>query len=123
MATYNMINEIRKIEELTGKTREELKERFEATTWREDEFTVWNKRTKISVENMLKDLEAKKRKEENRIERLSTFHWVKEDGEWVVDGDFTDKNVGDEIEILKASGERQRRLIYDFTQSGKAIIK
>ena len=123
MAQYNMINEIKEIQEITGKTFEELLDKFDGASWAEDIFMVPNRRQEASVKSTLAELKETKRKEENRKERLSTYHWIKEEGAWVVDGNFEGKRVGDEIEILKASGERQKRLIAEFTPTGKAIVK
>ena len=61
--------------------------------------------------------------EEAKKARLSTFHWVKEDDEWVVAGDFSGKTVGSSITVVKANGKKQEKQITLFTSTGNAVVE
>ena len=84
---------------------------------------TWNRREEGRVLAALRQAEEAKRAKELRAERLATFHWIKEAGEWVVAGDFEGKSEGDDIIVMKASGEKQEKRIVGFTCSGNAYVK
>ena len=74
-------------------------------------------------QNCVLDLLSKVKEEEAKKERLSAFHWVKEDGEWVVAGDFSGKEVGSAITVVKVNGEKQEKTIVLFTSTGNANVE
>lgn len=105
-----------------GQDAQNLKNKFDLSHVKEEWFAT-NRRTENGIKNLLAELEEQKKLAEIREERLATFHWIKENGDWVVAGDFTDKEEGDEITVMKASGAKQDKIIVRFTEDGNAVVK
>ena len=116
---YNMTKEVKEISELKGITLEDAFESLNIYKIIDGEVFAGNRSEQNKVFQALE--EAKK--EEAKKARLSTFHWVKEDEEWVVAGDFSGKEVGSAITVVKANGEKQEKQITLFTSAGNAIVE
>lgn len=111
MATYYMNKEVQEIAEITGKTVEELAVELSLNDHGRRGCEAWNRSEQNRVLRMLGEVKDAKKAKELREERLSTYHWVKVEGEWLVSGNFTGKTEGQTITIMKASGEKQERQI------------
>ena len=116
---YDVSKEVKEIAEIKGITFEEVFENLGIYAIHGKEALAGNRSEQNKVFQALE--EAKK--EEAKKARLSTFHWVKEDDEWVVAGDFSGKTVGSSITVVKANGEKQEKQITLFTSTGNAIVE
>ena len=116
---YDVSKEVKEIAEIKGITFEEAFENLGIYAIHGKEALAGNRSEQNKVFQALE--EAKK--EEAKKARLSTFHWVKEDDEWVVAGDFSGKTVGSSITVVKANGEKQEKQITLFTSAGNAIVE
>ena len=116
---YDVSKEVKEIAEIKGITFEEAFENLGIYAIHGKEALAGNRSEQNKVFQALE--EAKK--EEAKKARLSTFHWVKEDEEWVVAGDFSGKEVGSAITVVKANGEKQEKQITLFTSAGNAIVE
>ena len=116
---YDVSKEVKEIAEIKGITFEEAFENLGIYAIHGKEALAGNRSEQNKVFQALE--EAKK--EEAKKARLSTFHWVKEDDEWVVAGDFSGKTVGSSITVVKANGEKQEKQITLFTSTGNAIVE
>ena len=116
---YDVSKEDKEITEIKGITFEEAFENLGIYAIHGKEALAGNRSEQNKVFQALE--EAKK--EEAKKARLSTFHWVKEDDEWVVAGDFSGKTVGSSITVVKANGEKQEKQITLFTSTGNAIVE
>lgn len=141
MATYNVTGKINEIAELTNKTNKEiareLKIDFNETELKKVdgefqrieiadkdlEFTAWNKREQNAVIGKLEELKKEEEQKEIKAKRLSGYRWVLENSKWVVAGNFTGKQIGDKVTVVKASGSESVQEILDFTEAGNAIVK
>ena len=120
---YNMTEEAKTIATIKGITLKEvakLADVYFADYKEDNDDLIANNRFE---QNCVLDLLSKVKEEEAKKERLSGFHWVKEDGEWVVAGDFSGKEVGSAITVVKANGEKQEKQITLFTSTGNAIVE
>ena len=120
---YNMTEEAKTIATIKGITLREVAKLagvYFADYKEDNDDLVANNRFE---QNCVLDLLSKVKEEEAKKERLSGFHWVKEDGEWVVAGDFSGKEVGSAITVVKANGEKQEKQITLFTSTGNAIVE
>ena len=104
---YDVSKEVKEIAEIKGITFEEAFENLGIYAIHGKEALAGNRSEQNKVFQALE--EAKN--EEAKKARLSTFHWVKEDDEWVVAGDFSEKTVGSSITVVKANGEKQEKQI------------
>ena len=116
---YDVSKEVKEIAEIKGITFEEAFEKLGIYAIHGKEALAGNRSEQNKVFQALE--EAKN--EEAKKARLSTFHWVKEDDEWVVAGDFSGKTVGSSITVVKANGEKQEKQITLFTSTGNAIVE
>ena len=116
---YDVSKEVEEIAEIKGITFEEAFEKLGIYAIHGKEALAGNRSEQNKVFQALE--EAKN--EEAKKARLSTFHWVKEDDEWVVAGDFSGKTVGSSITVVKANGEKQEKQITLFTSAGNAIVE
>ena len=116
---YDVSKEVKEIAEIKGITFEEAFENLGIYAIHGKEALAGNRSEQNKVFQALE--EAKN--EEAKKARLSTFHWVKEDDEWVVAGDFSEKTVGSSITVVKANGEKQEKQITLFTSTGNAIVE
>ena len=116
---YDVTKEVKEISELKGITLEDAFESLNIYKIIDGEVFAGNRSEQNKVFQALE--EAKK--EEAKKARLSTFHWVKEDDEWVVAGDFSGKTVGSSITVVKSNGEKQEKQITLFTSTGNAIVE
>ena len=116
---YDVSKEVKEIAEIKGITFEEAFENLGIYAIHGKEALAGNRSEQNKVFQALE--EAKN--EEAKKARLSTFHWVKEDDEWVVAGDFSGKTVGSSITVVKANGEKQEKQITLFTSTGNAIVE
>ena len=116
---YDVSKEVEEIAEIKGVTFEEAFEKLGIYAIHGKEALAGNRSEQNKVFQALE--EAKN--EEAKKARLSTFHWVKEDDEWVVAGDFSGKTVGSSITVVKANGEKQEKQITLFTSTGNAIVE
>lgn len=123
MAQYDMTQQINKIAEIENKEVEQVAKELRIDTFLNEKWIAWNRREEGRVLDALRQAEEAKRAKELRTERLATFHWIKEAGEWVVAGNFEGKSAGDDIIVMKASGEKQEKRIVGFTGSGNAYVK
>ena len=123
MAQYNMINEIKEIAKIENKELKEVAENLGLDYWDDEEIIAWNRREEGRAKSYLIELKEEIKKEELRKERLSNYHWIKENGNWVVAGNFENKKVEDEIVVMKASGQKDSKIIVRFTEEGNAIVK
>ncbi|MCW6682088.1 hypothetical protein NHG29_04280 [Aerococcaceae bacterium NML160702] len=137
MTWYNMTKEVEGILEMSGEKLEDLRDRYDLRIFGEGEVKDFeagiyvchrNKyRSVLARYEELKEAERAKAerelREKHRQERLAGFHWVKDNYEWVVSGDFTGVKEGDEITIIKANGDRQQRVVVSFTSKGYAKVK
>lgn len=120
---YNMTEEAKTIATIKGITLKEVAKLagvYFADYKEDNDDLIANNRFE---QNCVLDLLSKVKEEEAKKERLSGFHWVKEDGEWVVAGDFSGKEVGSAITVVKANGEKQEKQITLFTSTGNAIVE
>ena len=120
---YNMTEEAKTIATIKGITLREVAKLagvYFADYKEDNDDLIANNRFE---QNCVLDLLSKVKEEEAKKERLSGFHWVKEDGEWVVAGDFSGKEVGSAITVVKANGEKQEKQITLFTSTGNAIVE
>ena len=116
---YDVTKEVKEISELKGITLEDAFESLNIYKIIDGEVFAGNRSEQNKVLEVLEQAKAMKTKKE----RLSTFHWVKEDDEWVVAGDFSGKTVGSSITVVKANGEKQEKQITLFTSTGNAIVE
>lgn len=116
---YDVSKEVKEIAEIKGITFEEAFENLGIYAIHGKEALAGNRSEQNKVFQALE--EAKN--EEAKKARLSTFHWVKEDDEWVVAGDFSGKTVGSSITVVKSNGEKQEKQITLFTSTGNAIVE
>ena len=116
---YDVTKEVKEISELKGITLEDAFESLNIYRIIDGEVFAGNRSEQNKVLKVLEQAKAMKTKKE----RLSTFHWVKEDDEWVVAGDFSGKTVGSSITVVKANGEKQEKQITLFTSTGNAIVE
>ena len=116
---YDVSKEVEEIAEIKGITFEEAFEKLGIYAIHGKEALAGNRSEQNKVFQALE--EAKN--EEAKKARLSTFHWVKEDDEWVVAGDFSGKTVGSSITVVKSNGEKQEKQITLFTSTGNAIVE
>ena len=116
---YDVTKEVKEISELKGITLEDAFESLNIYKIIDGEVFAGNRSEQNKVLEVLEQAKAMKTKKE----RLSTFHWVKEDGEWVVAGDFSGKTVGSSITVVKSNGEKQEKQITLFTSTGNAIVE
>lgn len=116
-------NQIKEIATLKGITPEEAAKAVGYAWQAGEEYKVDNTRHENYVNAALREAKEKVASEALRAERLSTYHWVKEDGEWVVAGNFSENQSGDSIVVMKASGEKQEKVIERFTANGNVIVK
>ena len=116
---YDVTKEVEEIAEIKGITFEEAFEKLGIYAIHGKEALAGNRSEQNKVFQALE--EAKN--EEAKKARLSTFHWVKEDDEWVVAGDFSGKTVGSSVTVVKANGEKQEKQITLFTSTGNAIVE
>ena len=116
---YDVTKEVKEISELKGITLEDAFESLNIYKIIDGEVFAGNRSEQNKVLEVLEQAKAMKTKKE----RLSTFHWVKEDDEWVVAGDFSGKTVGSSITVVKANGKKQEKQITLFTSTGKAIVE
>ncbi|NLL66069.1 MAG: hypothetical protein GX236_00015 [Clostridiaceae bacterium] len=126
MAMYNMNQEVKRIAELQNRTEEAVAEELglKKVSYSDGCYWIaWNRREERAVIAALEEAEDAKIRAEIRAERLATFHWIKEKGDWVVAGDFEGKIVGDTIVVMKANGSKQEKRISAFTESGNAYVK
>ena len=120
---YNMTEEAKTIATIKGITLREVAKLagvYFADYKEDNDDLVANNRFE---QNCVLDLLSKVKEEEAKKVRLSGFYWVKEDGEWVVAGDFSGKEVGSAITVVKANGEKQEKQITLFTSTGNAIVE
>ena len=116
---YDVSKEVKEIAEIKGITFEEAFENLGIYAIHGKEALAGNRSEQNKV---FQELEEAKNEEAKKA-RLSTFHWVKEDDEWVVAGDFSGKTVGSSITVVKANGEKQEKQITLFTSTGNAIVE
>ena len=116
---YDVTKEVKEISELKGITLEDAFESLNIYKIIDGEVFAGNRSEQNKVLEVLEQAKAMKTKKE----RLSTFHWVKEDDEWVVAGDFSGKTVGSSITVVKANGKKQEKQITLFTSTGNAIVE
>ena len=116
---YDVTKEVKEISELKGITLEDAFESLNIYKIIDGEVFAGNRSEQNKVLKVLEQAKAMKTKKE----RLSTFHWVKEDDEWVVAGDFSGKTVGSSITVVKANGKKQEKQITLFTSTGNAIVE
>ena len=116
---YDVTKEVKEISELKGITLEDAFESLNIYKIIDGEVFAGNRSEQNKVLEVLEQAKAMKTKKE----RLSTFHWVKEDDEWVVAGDFSGKTVGSSITVVKSNGEKQEKQITLFTSTGNAIVE
>ena len=116
---YDVTKEVKEISELKGITLDDAFESLNIYKIIDGEVFAGNRSEQNKVLEVLEQAKAMKTKKE----RLSTFHWVKEDDEWVVAGDFSGKTVGSSITVVKANGEKQEKQITLFTSTGNAIVE
>ena len=116
---YDVTKEVKEISELKGITLEDAFESLNIYKIIDGEVFAGNRSEQNKVLEVLEQAKAMKTKKE----RLSTFHWVKEDDEWVVAGDFSGKTVGSAITVVKANGKKQEKQITLFTSTGNAIVE
>ncbi len=88
-----------------------------------EDIIVWNRRDESLVKVELDELKEKIKQEKIDEERAAGFRWTKEDGAWVVAGDFSGKSKGDKITVVKKSGQKQEKEIVAFTSKGNAWVK
>ena len=120
---YNMTEEAKTIATIKGITLREVAKLagvYFADYKEDNDDLVANNRFE---QNCVLDLLSKVKEEEAKKVRLSGFYWVKEDGEWVVAGDFSGKEVGSAITVVKANGEKQEKTIVLFTSTGNAHVE
>ena len=110
MATYYMDKEVQEIAEITGRTIEDLLAELKINNGMRG-CEAWNRGEQIKVTEMLREVRADKKAKEIRKERLSGFSWAKIDGQWAVVGDFNQIAEGSMITVIKASGEKQERIV------------
>lgn len=140
MAQYNMTNQIREIAEIKGtdikKIARDLGIDFKETELRKFdndfewvdiaskdlEFIAWNRSEEGKVIRALEEAKREARQVEIHEKRFSTYRWAKENGSWVVAGDFTDKQIGDKVTVVRANGSESVEEIVDFTEAGNAKI-
>ena len=118
---HDVTKEIKELANLTGKTIEQLVKKYELYVG-ESTYEVWNRRDESSVKVALNRAKEEIEKEKIAKERMSGYRWVKEISGWAVAGDFTSLEVGDEIVVTKASGDRQTKKIAGFTSLGNAKV-
>ncbi len=120
---YEVTKEIKEIAKIKNITVEEVLEITKAeVTIICEEYTVFNRSNQNTILEELAKAKATARAEAIQKERFSTYRWIKDDGEWLVAGDFTDKHVGDFVTVVKASGEKQTKMITGF-HKGHAEVK
>lgn len=120
---YNMTEEAKTIATIKGITLKEVAKLagvYFADYKEDNDDLIANNRFE---QNCVLDLLSKVKEEEAKKVRLSGFHWVKEDGEWVIAGDFSGKEVGSSITVVKANGEKQEKTIVLFTSTGNAHVE
>lgn len=115
---HNVKTEIEEIAVLTGKTVREVAEELQAQIHGE-EIIVWNRSSEAKVSRTLTELKEEKRAAEIRKERLASFHWVRINGEWRVAGDFSQIEEGDTITVIKASGQKQEKVVVAISDDRK----
>ena len=114
MATYYMDKEVQEISEITGRTIEDILSELNINNGKRG-CEAWNRGEQITVIDMLKEVKEKARKEEIRRERLQGFRWAKIDGQWMVAGDFNKISEGSAITVVKASGEKQEKIVVEIS--------
>lgn len=140
MAQYNVKPQIEKIAKLKNTTVKEVARElginFKETTlakvngeWTDVEiadsdldFIAWNRREESKVIGALEEAKSEARQAEIHEKRFSTYRWVRENNSWVVAGNFTDKQIGDKITVVRADGSESLEEIVDFTEAGNAEI-
>ena len=122
MAQYDITKEIKEIATLKNITPEEAAVEIGFYNCETDWTTVWNRADQSKISRVLADLKESIKKESVKEERASGYRWINHPTGWAVDGDFTDKKIGDVITVTKASGERQEKQIVRFTGDGKAKV-
>ncbi len=112
--TYNIEKEIKELAALTGRDLKEVMKEYEAKE-QGGVIVVWGRNDENRLKFNLRAIKEEQRKAEIRRERLSGFHWTKIDGEWMVAGDFNKVAEGSIITIVKASGEKQERIVVEVS--------
>lgn len=120
---YTVTKEIKEIAEIKNITVAEVLKTTKAEVNEiSGDYTVFNRSNQNTILEELTKAKATAKAEAIQKERFSTYRWIKDDGEWLVAGDFTDKHVGDFITVVKASGEKQTKMITGF-HKGHAEVK
>lgn len=114
MATYYMDKEVQEISEITGRTMEDILAELNINNGKRG-CEAWNRGEQIKVIDMLKEARADKKAKEIRKERLEGFRWAKIDGQWMVAGDFNAIAEGSVITVIKASGEKQEKIVVEIS--------
>lgn len=119
---YEVTDKVKKLTEEFGYDAKQLVDRFDMTSW-DGVYNVYNKGKLNGITNLVKEEERKAKEAAYHEKRMSSFRWTKEDGEWVVAGNFENIDEGDEIEVLRANGASSIETVIEFTEAGNARIK
>lgn len=115
MATYKIEKEIKEIAELTGQELTEIMKKYEAKE-QGGTIVVWGRNDQNRVLENLRDIKADKKAKEIRAERMAGYSWTKIDGQWRVAGNFNGLEAGSTITVVKASGDRQDKIIVKISE-------
>lgn len=122
---YNVSKEIRGLAEMLEVDEETVIKNLESYDFAKQgtDWLAWNRRSEAAAKFTYAEEKEKIEKARIREERLAGFRWIKENYSWVVAGDFKGLEVGSDIIITKASGEKQTKRIISFTSTGNANVE
>lgn len=123
MAQYNMIKEVKEIAKLKGiENLKAVAEELKVDYRDEERIIACNRREQNAVIGKLEELKREIKQEEVKTKRFSGYRWVLENSKWVVAGNFSGKQIGDKVTVVKANGSESVKEIVNFTEAGNAIV-